>query len=183
VTHELKQLESGELIPVMPSTYKDYFKNEVQYSPEKKVTTYNFSKELFSAYGQNKKSERVTRMEMKIRATEKVGNFGISFGLDGLYDNRLGDGLLAFDLENDRVSCYNNVSNILRYGNELTGVDFKFELNKTYNVDVIVDGEVVSLYLNDEIALTARLINMVGNSFTFYGNHASATIEGVTFYE
>ena len=133
--------------------------------------------------GKNKLSDRVTRMQFKIRASEKVGNFGVSFGLDGLFDNRLGDGLLAFDVEHDRVSCYNNVSNILRYGGELAGVNYKFEVNKTYNVDIVTDGEVFSVYLNDEIALTERLINLTGNNFTFYGNHASATIEGVTFYE
>ncbi len=183
VSHELKQLESGELIPVMPSTYKDYFKNEVQYSPDKKAATYNFSKELFDAYGQEKLSTNVTRMEFKIRATEKVGNFGISFGLDGLYDNRLGDGVIAFDVEHDKLVCYNNVSNILRYGSELVHVDYKFEEGKTYDVGVIVDEEVASVYLNNEIAMTARLINMEGNNFTFYGNHANATIEGVMFYE
>ncbi|MBO4286387.1 MAG: DUF4975 domain-containing protein [Bacilli bacterium] len=183
VTHELKQNSNGELIPVMPSTYKDYFKNQVQYARDEKTSAYEFSKENFNAYAQSKLSKRVTRVSFVIKATEKTGNFGVSFGLDALYDNRLGDGLLSFDFTNDRLSCYNNVSNILRYGGELTGVSYKFEVNKEYNVDMVIDDEIFSVYLNDEIALTARLINMEGNNFTFYGNHANATISGVTFYE
>ena len=122
-------------------------------------------------------------MSFTMTAKEAKGDFGLTFGLSNQYNNRLGDGLLAFNLNENKLVCYNNVSSVLRYGGELTSVSYNFELNKDYAVDVIVDGEVVSVYLNNEIALTARLINMENNYFAFYSNNAKAEIKGVKFYE
>ena len=42
---------------------------------------------------------------------------------------------------------------------------------------------VLTVYLNNEIALTSRLINMEGNAFAFYSNKANADILEVKFYE
>ena len=50
-------------------------------------------------------------------------------------------------------------------------------------VDMIIDDEVVSLYLNGDVALTARLIDMEKHSFAFYSNNAKAEIKEVRFYE
>ena len=185
VTHELIQKENGELCAVMPSTYKEYFKNEVKYqtNESKDIKEYNFLGEGIKATALDRLSENVTRMSFTANIKELKGNFGITFGLSNQYNNRLGDGLLAFDLVNNKLVCYNNVSSVLRYGSELTSVSYPFELNKDYQVDVIVDGEVASLYLNGEVALTVRLINMENNYFAFYSNNAKADIKEVKFYE
>ena len=185
VTHELKQLENGELVPVMPYTYKDYFNHEVKYldTNKKQVTQFNFIADKFASKTLEKRSERVTRLSMKIKINELKGNFGLTFGLDKQYDNRLGDGVIAFNLDNNRLVCYNNVSSILRYGNELTGVNYKFEAGKEYKVDAVMDGEIISVYLNDEVALTSRLVNMKERHFGFYSNLTSVDMNEVRFYE
>ena len=185
VTHQLEQKENGELCAVIPYTYKDYFKNEVEYpdNESNNITNYDFDGSGIKATALNKLSENVTRMSFKMTAKEAKGDFGLTFGLSNQYNNRLGDGLLAFNLKENKLVCYNNVSSVLRYGEELTSVSYSFELNKDYAVDVIVDGEVVSVYLNNEIALTARLIDMENNYFAFYSNNAKAEIKGVEFYE
>ena len=185
VTHEMRQGENGELFPVMPTTYKEYFNNEVKYpaSNGENVEHFNFKGTEFNATSLAKKSELVTRMSMKVRANALGGDFGVTFGLDNQYNNRLGDGLIAFDLDNNKVVCYNNVSNVIRYGSELAHVNYNFEVGKLYNVDIVVDGEIITVYLNNEIALTSRLINMEGNAFAFYSNKANADILEVKFYE
>ena len=185
VTHQLKQKENGELCAVMPETYKSYFKNEVTYanSKEEVIDTFNFEGEGFSGTSLAKKKQTVTRMSFTIIPHDDNGDFGLSFGLNNQYNNRLGDGVVAFDLKNNKLVCYNNVSNIIRYGSELTSVKYNFEKNKEYKVDAIIDGEIISLYLNEEVALTSRLINMENNYFAFYSNGANASIKGVKFYE
>ena len=120
---------------------------------------------------------------MKAKANGNSGDFGLTFGLNNQYDTRLGGGLIAFDLTNKRLACHNNVSNIVRYGPELTHVDYSFDATKEYQVDAVVCGELITVYLNDEIALTARLMDMEGNPFAFYSNKASAEITEVHFYE
>ena len=185
VTHELVQKENGELATVMPKSYKDYFNHPVSYvtSAGNEQASYVFEKEKFTATALSKLSDNVTRLSFSFTAKEKGGNFGLTYGLDRQYDKRLGDGMIAFDLDKGEIACYNNVSNILRYGNALTTLSYPFALNTAYHVDLIMDDEIVSVYLNGEVAMTARLVNMEGNYFGFYGNKANAEIKEVAFYE
>ena len=182
VTHELKQnAETGELIPVMPSSYKDYFSHPI--ALDESTSAFIGAGDKFKATPFHKIGDNVTRMEMKIEVLGETGDFGLTFGIDGAFHNRLGDGTLTFDIGQGKVTCYNNVSNILRYGPELTAVPFAFEKGETYQADIIIDGEIYSVYLNGEIALTARLINIKGNYVAFYANKAEAKISEVKLYE
>lgn len=180
VTHQLIQKENGELCPVMPKTYKSYFSHDVDMGQEN--SSYVFSGEKFQATALNQLPSQVTRIAMKVKPSSLTGDFGLTFGIDGKLHNRLGDGTLTFDLDANRIVCHNNVSSIVRYGPILTGVDYDFEAGQEYDVDVVIDGEIYSVYLNGEVALTARLINMQGNHLAFYSNKAKAEITGVKFY-
>lgn len=186
VTHEIKQDEAtGELHAVMPHTYKEFFNHEMPCLDVEgnAFTSFESDGEKFSAIGLAKNDDNVNRYSMKVTPKGNKNDFGISFGLDGAYNNRLGSGILAFELKENRITCYNNVSNILRYGNALTSIDYKFEENQTYDIDVIMDGEVASLYINDDAALTARLVDIKGNNIALYSNGAKASITEVHRYE
>lgn len=185
VTHEIVQKENGELCAVIPDSYKQYFSNQVPYTnvQGEQQSEFTFQEGKFAAVGMQQLSTNVTRMSMKVTVQGNTGNFGISFGLDGDYDNRLGSAVIALELDKNRVTCYNGVSSILRYGAPLTSVNFTFEQNATYTVDVVVCGEVVTLYLNGEIALTARITDMDEANFAFYSNGAKAQIKDVQIYE
>ena len=180
VSHELKQNENGELSPIMPQTYKDYFSHKVSYGEQEQ---YSFAGEKFEAHALNKKSTNVTRISMTLSNLGDDGDFGISFGLNNQYNNCLGDGMISFDLKEDRIICYNNVSSIVRYGSALTSIYYNFEENKEYSVNAIIDDEIISVYVNDEVALTCRLVNMENNFFTIYSNKAKVEIKGTEFYE
>lgn len=186
VTHELVQnSETGELCAVIPQGYKDFFSHEVAYNSVdgEKVTGYIYDGEKFAAHGVEKLSANVTRISLTIKAVGENGDFGLSFGLDGNYNNRLGSAIIAFELENNRITCYNGVSSILRYGAPLTSVAFEFEKDKSYGADVIIDGEVITVYLDGTVALTARITDMKQANFAFYSNGAKAEIQDVKFYE
>lgn len=185
VTHELRQGENGELFPIMPHTYKEYFNNKVDYPDSNGNNNggYSFTGDKFQATALAKKSNRVTLASFKITPKGNSGDFGLSFGLNNQYDNRLGSGVIAFDLTNNRLICYNNVSNIIRYGSELAHINYTFNENQEYKVDAVIDGEIITVYLNNEIALTSRLIDMEDNYFAFYSNKASAEIKEINFYE
>lgn len=185
VSHELVQKESGELCAVMPQGYKDFFSHEVNYSSVngENLSGYVFDGEKFTAHGVEKLSDNVTRMSLSIEANGDKGDFGLSFGLDGDYNNRLGSAVIAFELEKNRVTCYNGVSSILRYGAPLASVAFNFEKDKSYKADIIIDGEVITVYLDGEIALTARITDMKKSNFALYSNGAKAKIQDVKIYE
>lgn len=185
VTHELVQLEDGELCAVMPEGYKQFFSTEVFYKTVdgQKLEDLSFDGAKFTAVGMEKLSTNVTRISLTIEVNGDKGNFGISFGLDGDYNNRLGSAIVAFDLDSNKLTCYNGVSSILRYGSPLTSVSFGFEQNKSYSADIIIDGEIITVYLNGAVALTARITDMDESNFAFYSNGAQAKIQDVKFYE
>lgn len=185
VSHELIQKENGELCAVMPESYKDFFSHEVNYDTVdgEKATGYTFDGEKFAAHGIQKLSENVTRISLKIQANDAGGDFGLSFGLSGGFNNRLGSAVMAFDIKNNKLTCYNGVSSILRYGAPLASVAFDYEKDKSYNIDVIIDGEVITVYLDGEVALTARITDMPKSNFAFYSNGAKCKIQDVKFYE
>ncbi|MDE6442661.1 MAG: DUF4975 domain-containing protein [Clostridia bacterium] len=186
VSHELVQNpETGELSAVIPESYKTYFSHEMTYNSVdgEKVSSYTFEGEKFGAYGVQKLSENVTRISLTIQSNDDKGNFGLSFGINGDYNNRLGSAVIAFDVENNRLTCYNGVSSILRYGAPLASVAFNYEKDKNYNADVVIDGEILTVYLNGEVALTARITDMKGSNFAFYSNGAKCKIQDIKFYE
>ena len=185
VTHQLVQNKNGELCAVMPQNYKDFFSHEVTYNTVdgEKVTGFEFNGEKFSAYGADELSTNVTRISLTVEAKDDKGDFGLSFGLDGSYNNRLGSAIIAFEPGKGRITCYNGVSSILRYGAPLTSVAFDFEKDKSYKADIIIDGEILTVYLNSEVALTARITDMKKSNIAFYSNGAKAKIQDVKFYE
>ena len=182
VSHELVQdKETGELKPVMPYTYKEYFNHEVDYSLGE--GKFEFAGDKFEAKAIGRKTANATRFSMKVNIAEDKGDFGLTFGIDGQLHNRMGDGTLTFNVAKKKISCHNNVSNVLRFGPELTSVAYPFEIGKTYDVDLVVNGELYSVYLNGEVAMTARLVNMPNKNIAFYSNGAKASITEVKAYE
>lgn len=184
VTHEIKQLSTGELCAVMVSNVKDAFSTEVKYGYVNggEVESASFDKG-FSAYCVEKLGTNITRINFSFSVEDFSGDCGITFGLDGKYDNRLGSAAVAFDTKNSRLVCYNDISSIVRYGNPLAEVPFAFCKGRSYNVDIIIEGEILTVYLDDTVCLTARFPDMQRRYFAFYSNGNSADFKEITFYE
>lgn len=187
VVHKLEQLSDGRLCATMPKNFKDAFSTKVKYryggGTNDEYSGISFSGDGFSSRSAEKLGRQVTRMSFVISADDFNGDFGITFALDGVYNNRLGQSLVAFDLKNSKLSCYNGVTSILRYGAALASIPFAYTQGKDYNVDLIADGEVLSVYLNGEVALTARFSGIQRKNFAFYSNGCKAQVKEINFYE
>ncbi len=187
VTHKIIQLSNGELCAVMPENYKNAFSTQVKYrfggGTNDEYKEIAFNGEGFEARCAEKLGRRVTRAKFFVRPEDYNGDFGITFALDGAYNSRLGQSLIAFDTKNNKLSCYNGVSSILRYGSPLASVPFVFAKGKDYEVDLIIDGEVLTVYLDYKVALTVRLTGIQGKNFAFYSNGNKAQIKEIAFYE
>lgn len=185
VVHELKQSSSGELFGVMASSVKDEISTDITYrlSDGAKLNDIAFEGEGLSTVCLEKLGRYITRMRFKFTVENFSGDFGMTFSLDGPYNGRLGKSLIAFDLENSELACYSDVSSSLRYGPKLSAVPFGFIEGREYTVDVIADGEIISLYLDETICITARFSDMVRRNFAFYSNGSAVKIYGMEFYE
>ena len=187
VAHEIKQFSDGSLAAVMPENVRNAFSTTVEYKDihGEKIDGYTFKTggDGFKAYAAQALSDKVTRIKFDVTANSYSGDFGLSFGLGGGYDNRLGSCVVAFDVKNSAVAIYNDVSNIVRYGSALATMPFVYSVGKTYGVEIIIDGEVFSVYVDGSVAVTGRCEGLASNNFAFYSNKADAAVKGITFYE
>lgn len=184
VVHELTQQSDGELCAVMVSDVKKAFSTPVQYQfiGGGKIENASFD-EGFSAKCAGKLATNITRISFTFAIEKFGGDFGLTFGLDGKYDNRLGTCAVAFDTDGSKISCYNGISSRVRYGNPLASVAFAYSEGKKYDVDVIIDNEILTVYLDGTVCLTARFPDMRRKNFAFYSNGVKVNFEGITFYE
>lgn len=185
VAHEIVRNASGELTAVMVSQVRDALKTKVDYKPVSggDVSALSFEENSFSATGFDALSGNATRMQFKIKAGSGKGDFGLTFGIDGAYNNRLGKAVIAFEPEKGRIACYNEVTSILRYGSPLTTLDFGFETDREYSVEVLYQNDLCSVYLDGQIAFTVRIPKTAKHNFAFYSNGVKAEISEIEFYE
>lgn len=185
VVHELKQLSNGELCAVPVTDVQKLVSGEAEYTLAggDKAESLSFSADKFSAKTFNEITSSVLRIKFTINLGNYAGDCGITFGLrDGL-DNRLGKALVAFEPQNSRLVCYNDVSSIVRYGSVLAEVPFAYMQGRTYRVELLISGEIITVYLDDTVALTLRIPDMSDNNFAFYSNGADVRFGGISFYE
>lgn len=185
VVHKLEQLSSGELCAVMVPAVKQAFSSPITYRlcDGGKLEDLSFDGESFSAVCLEKLGRHVTRMHFTFTVENYGGDFGITFSIDGAYNNRLGQSLVAFDMKNSSLSCYNGVTSVIRYGSALASVPFSFKAGRQYGVDIVVDGEILTVYLDETVCVTARFTDMVRRNFAFYSNGVKVKIGGMEFYE
>lgn len=185
VVHQIKQLSNGELCATMVESVGQSISEQTNYtfSDGSKVENLSFNGESFGAKSVSALSDGVIRISFTLTLNNYDGDCGLTFGLKDTLDNRLGAAVIAFEPSTSRLVCYNDVSNILRYGSALAEVSFAYAKGKTYTVDVLIDGEILTVYLDDTVAMTARIPDMDGNCFAFYSNGISVEFGGITFYE
>lgn len=183
VTLELIQQEDGTLAPSMPKQYKETFDTQVAYRAlsGKLIEKFDFDRNEQKSVAMEKLSDNITRMSFKLKTKGLLGECGLSF--NSRVDDVLGTLNISFDFENGKVHYYNNVYSFEDYGTPQITVPFEFETNKEVDVDIIIDDQIITVYVGGKIALTTRMINMVGQNFSFYGNKAEASFSEVKFYE
>lgn len=143
LVYELAQQEDGTLGVNVPHQYKKCF-----------------DKEIFNSE-QIVESERLgllpdsILLEADVRFDAESGKAGLAFGISD--ENPTGY-KITFDCENDVIS----------YDAYLNEQRFNFEENETYHINIIVENEIVVVYVNGEKALSNRIYSAVGNEWEMY---------------
>lgn len=184
VVHKIVQSASGELSAVLIDQIQHHLSNEVEYKTmdDKKVTDLSFSGSQFQSICMQKLHKNMTRLQFKFCLDEKQGDFGITFNTKSA-NNRLGSAVIAFEPEKNQLSCYNQVSNLIRYGKALSSVSFVYAKNKEYEVNILIEDDIMSVYLDQAVAMTVRLTGITNKNFAFYSNQTAVDFRGIQFYE
>ena len=185
VTHELVQKENGELTPKIVSQIDEKINNQVEYKYEdgSKINDINFEQTAKKAYMVEKLSDNITKINFKINISNvsNKGDLGLSFNT--ISNNVLSNLLISFDVNNNSLVFYNNATNFNDYGNSQIKVPYEYELNKDIDVTILIDGQILTVYLDNSIALSTRMYDMPNANFSFYGNLVDASIKEIKFYE
>ena len=132
---------------------------------------------------QNLLSHNITKINFKINISNvsNKGDLGLSFNT--ISNNVLSNLLISFDVNNNSLVFYNNATNFNDYGNSQIKVPYEYELNKDIDVTILIDGQILTVYLDNSIALSTRMYDMPNANFSFYGNLVDASIKEIKFYE
>lgn len=126
------------------------------------------------------KEDRITRISFDFNASEKAGRTGITFA--SVSNNQLGSIAFDFNFQRNQFlfynACMNNEFNTVEYF-----VDFTFEANHDYHVDIVSEDGVTALFLDNQVSLVMRTASIKRNNWSFYAQNNAVTYKGISFYE
>lgn len=183
VTHELYQNPDGTLSVKILSEIDNILNHEVKYDIfDINVDTQDNQYIFESNRGYNyllfeSLLERPTKLNFSIDITNAT-NFGITLNA---YDSIIGDLNIYFNIEQNKLEFYKVDSNLI--STSLPEISIDFNYSNTLDCTLITEGDILVLYVNNEIALTSRAYNMTDSPFGFFSIQSDVIISDVHFYE
>ncbi len=183
VTHELVQQENGELKPKMIEEYKQTFQTPVSYSLKNgdALKSMSFDADASKAYVVETLAKNITRFEFDVEVKDVKGSFGLSFNTKA--NHVLSELVLSLNLDKNEIGFYNQAKGFSDYGKIQLAMPYSFKKQSTIHIDGIIDGQILTIYVNNEAALSTRMYAMPESNFSFFGNKADIIYKDVKFYE
>ena len=182
VVHELTQNKDGLLNAKMIDSVKEKLSNEVSYKLKNGsvLSSMSFNKNEAKAYVVEALSKNITRISFDVEYENKDGSFGLSFNT--LTNDMLSNEVLLFNLKTNCVLYYANANTFDNLGKLDVLVPYDYQ-NKNIHIEIIIDGQIITAYINDEKALTTRFYDMEKKPFSFFVNKADANFKNIRFFE
>ncbi len=175
VAHLLEQHEDGTLTPVLNPAIEEMMNNEVAAAPAEMTETAAFEDGSVSFAG-NEYEVALFRELMgsylirtTIRDFDREGMFGFCFNTNEENVGRLN---IIFNAANGRIEFYNGANIMERSAQSYVEYDIAGE--DELDVSMLVADGVVSMYVNDEIAFTARMYMSQGSDWGVFGINSKA---------
>jgi beta-fructofuranosidase len=155
VIHELIQNTDGTLGTNSPKSVTDLFSKK-SISAEVDVTSGNatVNNGAYTLSGSTEKAMvtfKATGKKAKIKAEVTLANNSGTAGFVFHTNDAGAYYKIIFDSAQGKIKGFNSASQ------EVTRIPFQFQVNTKYNVEIIVEGSVVVLYINGKVALTNRI--------------------------
>ncbi len=182
VVHELKQKENGELSAKLIDSVKNTLSHEVEYkyTNNEMISNINFDETKFMGRCVEKLSKNITRISFDINVNSVKGSVGLSFNT--IIDNTISNEVLLFNFDTKIAAFYANAEDIDKLGKLDVFVPMTYQKG-VMHIDLIIDGQIITAYINSDKALTTRFYDMPSNTFSFIGNKTDAKYENIKFYE
>lgn len=184
VIHKLRQKEDGTLAVVANDKVVEKMNHELSKTPVKMTNTIKPLDNGFELSGNQYELVQFPafydsgRVEVEISGFEGDDLFGIAFAPDIENVSALN---YVFNVPENRIEFYNTEQ--ITEGYAESYMDYDFSGKDSIHVTMLVDDGVTCLYLDDEIALTARMYRSVGTNWQFFGVNAGVTFDNVGIYD
>lgn len=178
ICHELDSLANGQLLVKPPKEYNAIINHEVGYyqSNGKYINSIRKNGE----YEFESLSENVTHLSFNITIKDTSGYLLLNFGRE---EHKLSATGFVFDFSNGKLIFKNDINSLTDLGNDQLVRNYNFQANKTYVIDMYIDGNIAMLYINKSIGMTTRMYLMPVHEFAFILQEADIKIASIKFYE
>ena len=184
VVHQLEQHPDGSLTPVVNEKIVEKMNHKLPDEPVRLTNTVKKQNDNYQFAGDQYEIVQFEsfydsgRIDAKFTGFDGDDKFGIAFAPD--YEN-VGGLNYMFNIAENKIEFYNSDELIEGYAQSY--MDYDFSGKDTLDVTVLVDGGVACLYLDDEVALTARMYRSQGTNWQFYGINSGITVSDVAIYD
>lgn len=186
IVHELIQKEDKTLYPKVPESLKKIMNHEIELRPEAMTESIGQREGGFRFSGKDyeimqfKKIYGSYRLTGTIKKTGKADKYGIVFNID---DSLTGGLNLVFDEANGKIGFYNTSTKDIYNQEPQSVIERNTAEMEEIPFTLMVGDSVVSLYVGNETALTARAYQAQGNPWGFFGIDSSVEIKDLQLYK
>ena len=184
VIHQLVQAEDSSLRPVANELAVAGTNHSVPLSPKRMTDTVKAGDGSYTTKGELyeivrfEALERSSRIEADISGFGGEGLFGFAFAPD---TENVGMLSFVFNLKEGRVE-FHNTENLVE-DDPQSSMPFDFSKQDKLHATIFIGDGVACLYLNGEIALTARMYHTQGTDWELFSANAGVTWENVEVYD
>lgn len=176
ISHQIYKLGDDKLGVKSPDAVKSYFTKEADLAVTSSSGTVNQAAGTFTLDGSSATAmykfasiQGTTKIAGSLSLANLTGTAGIGFNTQA--DNN-STYTIKFEPAAKRIAAYNN-------GVEVTRVPFNWQAGKNYTFSIVIDGSVVVLYLNDQVALTNRIYSVQSKSWSLTAENNTLIVTGL----
>lgn len=180
VVHQLRQKDNGDLVPVLNTSIKEKMNHELSLEPIGMTETIQKAGDDYTFYGKDYEVVEFKELlgsylfECTIKNFKNSQQFGFAFNMD---ENDVGALNIVFNIKENKIEFYN--SDEIYNRAPQSDMDMDFENIDELNVSLLIGDGVVSVYVNDQCALTARMYTSQGKTWGIFGRNSCARYEDV----
>ena len=184
VVHQLKQTEDGSLVPVINESVKKGMTHELSLTPVRMTETVEMKKNTYSFKGEQyevvefKEAYGSYLFETTIRNFKDAERFGFAFHTDA---EAVGGLNIVFNVADNQLAFYN--TNKLYSEDPQSSIDLDFGQLDALDVSMMISDGVVSVYVNDHCAVTARMYGSQGTSWGMFSINSAIVCENVQIHK
>lgn len=184
VVHQLQQLGDGRLQPMLNLSIKEKMSNELKLIPMKKTETVDITDEKYTFCGKDyeivefKPLNGSYRLDCTVKNFKNSERFGFAFNVA---KDEVGQLNLLFNIQENKIEFFNTKEIYSEDAQSEIAMDFsKMDELK---ISMLISDGVVSMYVNDECAMTARMYCAQGTTWGICSMNADVSFESLKLYK